>query len=296
MAKPTTLAGYSEQVTRNCERVLVTLLRNLGPWKKSVFLIGGLTPRYLVPARPPEVRPHAGTLDLDVVIDLVILEDTEAYRNLEENLKRIGFERAENEKGQKQSWRWKVRMDDGTSIILELLADKPALRGGKVEPLPTDGQISALNIPHCSIVFDLHDTVEVTAELLGEGGTATETIRFASVVSFTCLKALAFDDRAERKDAHDLVYCIENAPGGLKSVVHAFDQERSGKHAEVIAAATAILRNRFMGDEKTEGYKKDGPVAVARFEFGDDLEMRESRILRQRAVAEVIEALVASTS
>ncbi len=118
------------------------------------------------------------------MIDLVILEDTEAYRNLEENLKRIGFERAENETGQKQSWRWKIRMDDGTSIILELLADKPALGGGKVEPLPTDGQISALNIPHRSIVVDLHDTVEVTAELLGEGGMANETIRFASVVSF----------------------------------------------------------------------------------------------------------------
>jgi hypothetical protein len=155
------------------------------------------------------------------VIDLVILEDTEAYRSLEENLKRIGFERAENEKGQKQSWRWKIRMEDGTSIVLELLADNPALRGGKVEPLPTEGQISALNIPHCSIVFDLHDTVEVTAKLISEKGVATETIRFANVVSFTMLKALAFDDRAEGKDAHDLVYCIENVPGGMYSVVTA---------------------------------------------------------------------------
>jgi hypothetical protein len=296
VAKPKTLSGYSEEVTRNCERVLVTLLRNLGPWKRSIFLVGGLTPRYLVPARPPEVRPHAGTLDLDVVIDLVILEDTQAYRNLEDNLKRIGFERAENEKGQKQSWRWKVGMEDGTSIILELLTDKPALRGGKVEPLPTDGQLSALNIPHCSIVFDLHDTVEVTAELLGENGTATETIRFASIVSFTCLKALAFDDRAERKDAHDLVYCIENAPGGLDSVVTAFHQQREGKHAGVVEATTAILRNRFMSDEKTEGYKKDGPVAVARFELGVDQDVRERRILRQRAVAELIERLVLSRS
>src|SRR3546814_8134583 len=53
MAKPATLDGYSDQYTVDCERVLVTLLRGLGPWKDSVYLVGGLTPRYLVAARPP---------------------------------------------------------------------------------------------------------------------------------------------------------------------------------------------------------------------------------------------------
>ena len=69
MAKPATFDGYSDQYTVDCERVLVTLLRGLGPWKESVFLVGGLTPRYLVAARPPEVPAHAGTLDVDIVID-----------------------------------------------------------------------------------------------------------------------------------------------------------------------------------------------------------------------------------
>jgi hypothetical protein len=51
MAKPATFDGYSDQYTVDCERVLVTLLRGLGPWKESVYLIGGLTPRYLVRLR-----------------------------------------------------------------------------------------------------------------------------------------------------------------------------------------------------------------------------------------------------
>jgi hypothetical protein len=55
MAKPATLDGYSDQYTQDCERVLVTLLRGLGPWKESVYLVGGLTPRYLVKARPPQI-------------------------------------------------------------------------------------------------------------------------------------------------------------------------------------------------------------------------------------------------
>lgn len=90
MAKPATLDGYSDHYTIDCERVLVTLLRGLGPWKDSVYLVGGLTPRYLVAARPPVVPAHAGTMDVDIVIDLQILSDTEAYHTLEDNLKKMG--------------------------------------------------------------------------------------------------------------------------------------------------------------------------------------------------------------
>ena len=38
MAKPDHASGYDAEVTKNCERVLVTLLRGLGPWKNSVCL------------------------------------------------------------------------------------------------------------------------------------------------------------------------------------------------------------------------------------------------------------------
>ena len=101
MAKPATLGGYADEHTADCERVLVTLLRGLGPWKDSVYLIGGLTPRYLVADGVGDVPAHAGTLDVDVVIDLQMLVDTGAYYTLEDNLRRMRFERAENRIGQK---------------------------------------------------------------------------------------------------------------------------------------------------------------------------------------------------
>ncbi len=292
MSKPLTLEGYSEQVTRDCERVLVTLLRNLGPHRESLVLIGGLTPRYLVPERPPIVPQHAGTLDIDVVIDLVVLEDTDAYRTLEENLKKIGFERGENDKGQKVNWRWKVRMDDGATIVLELLADHPDLRGGRAQPIPYEGQISALNIPHSSIVFDLYDTAQVTAELLGSNGLATETIKHANIVSFTCLKAIAYNDRQERKDAHDLVYCLEHVPQTLTEVAAMFQNGLNGKHRDVLFHSLTLLRSRFATDANAEGYLKDGPVSVAKFELGELEDTREARALRQREVANVIESLL----
>jgi hypothetical protein len=222
MSKPNTIDGYNEQVTRDCERVLVTLLRNLGRWKNSIFLVGGLTPRYLVPDRPPVIPPHAGTLDLDIVIDVVILETTDAYKSLEENLRKIGFDNATNRSGQKQNWRWQITMAEGSHIILELLADLTDQVGPRVQPLPTDGNISALNMPYSSMVFDLHDTTEVSAELLSGDGTVTEIIRYANIVSFVCLKAFALDGRVERKDPHDLVYCIEHGPGGWEAAATAF--------------------------------------------------------------------------
>ena len=192
MAKPATRDGYTDQYTLDCERVLVTLLRGLGPWKDSVCLVGGLTPRYLVPVRRPGVPAHAGTMDVDIVIDLQILADTDAYHTLEDNLKNMGFERAENEKQQKLSWRWQTRTEHGALMVLELLADAPDIAGGRVQPLPAEGTISALNIPHSAIVFDLHQIAEIQAELLGGNGIVTEKIKHANLVSFTCLKSFAF--------------------------------------------------------------------------------------------------------
>jgi hypothetical protein len=294
MAKPATYDGYSDQYTLDCERVLVTLLRGLGPWKDSVYLVGGLTPRYLVAARPPMVPAHAGTMDVDIVVDLQILADTEAYHTLEDNLKKMGFERAVNEAGKKLSWRWQTRTEHGGLMVLELLADAPDIGGGKVQPLPTEGTISALNIPHSSIVFDLYQVTEIQAELLGGNGVTTEKIKHANLVSFTCLKSFAFDQRFERKDAHDLIYCIEHAPEGAEAVAEAFRKELAGKHGDVVKASLSILRDRFAQDDKTDGYRKDGPVSVAKFELGegDEAELREARALRQREASDVIEQLL----
>jgi len=294
MAKPKTFDGYDAGFTLDCERVLVTLMRGLGPWKDSVYLIGGLTPRYLVDASADGVPPHAGTQDVDIVIDLKILADTEAYHTLEENLKKMGFERAENEAGKPVSWRWKTKTEDGVTVILELISESEELGGGKVQALPTEKSISALNVPHASMVFDLHEVKEIQAELLGGNGIASEKIKFANLISFTCLKAFAFDQRNERKDAHDLTYCLDHAAGGVTAANEQFRKELDGKHGATIRSALEILRKRFASDQKVEGYQKDGPVAVAKFELGESNEeaIKELRILRQREVSELIEQLL----
>tara|TARA_R110000803_G_scaffold87618_2_gene154458 strand:- start:16570 stop:17469 length:900 start_codon:yes stop_codon:yes gene_type:complete len=295
MTKPNYRDGYSDELTTNCERVLVTLLNGLGPWKESVCLVGGLVPRYLVPDRPPVVPPHAGTNDVDIAVELEVLSDTNAYASLEENLRKMGFSPWTNPKGNSVLWRWKKVTDDGETILIEFLADHPKKRGGKVSELPTEGRVAALNIPHSSIVFDMHDSKNITAELYHGDGHATENIRYANLVAFVCLKALAMDQRAERKDAHDLVYCVEYAPGGITTAAELINAALKGKHRAIVRRSLTILSKKFIGDGSVEPHMMNGPVAVAKFELGEDPALAESRILRQREVSVLIGDLLAAT-
>jgi hypothetical protein len=56
-----------------------------------------------------------------------------------------------------------------------------------------------------------------------------------------------------------------------------------------------VLRRRFAKDETIEGYRKDGPVSVAKFELGEgsELELREARVLRRRQAIDLIDRLLA---
>ncbi|WP_223146734.1 hypothetical protein [Methylomonas albis] len=152
------------------------------------------------------------------------------------------------------------RTKHGVLMVLELLMDTPDIAGGKAQPLPTEGTITALNIPYSSMVFDLHQVTEIQAELLGGNGIAKKQIKHANLFSFTCLKSFAFNQRFERKDVHDLIYCIEPAPNkGMDAVADTFCKELAGKHCDVVKACLLILRDRFVQDEKVEVYRKDGP-------------------------------------
>ncbi|MEJ0094145.1 MAG: hypothetical protein WDN46_12095 [Methylocella sp.] len=84
-------------------------------------------------------------------------------------------------------------------------------------------------------------------------------------------------------------------PEGFDAAAAAFREALAGKHGAVLGDTLAILRRRFCSDEKVEGYRKDGPVAVALFEQGEEPDMREARVLRQRESSDLVERLLALT-
>lgn len=75
--------AYSPAALAACEKALRTILTKIGPWGSQLVLIGGMTPRYLVGRPPPDIRAHAGTTDLDIVVGVTLAtEEAEAYRTL----------------------------------------------------------------------------------------------------------------------------------------------------------------------------------------------------------------------
>ncbi len=286
--KPKTADGYDADHTLACERALVTLLRGFGTLKHTLRLVGGLVPRYLTPVMPPDVPPHAGTTDVDIVLNLQVLADDEAYKSLAKQLKDRGFTRYTNEAGKVSSWRWQRQVSEHEYVLVEFLRDADEkLPSGKVAAV--DGEdISALAIKHAGIVHRWFAEKEITAELLDGGGKATETVRFADVTAFLVLKALAFDDRAENKDAADLVHVMRYA-GTPEWVAQQFiDKRKAGEHLAAIDRALDALRRRFCDGEGVDGYERDGPVACANFLHGADADVRERRVLEQRNVSGMV--------
>jgi len=108
--------------------------------------------------------------------------------------------------------------------------------------------------------------VRLTAELLTNEAIATEIIRIANVVPFIVLKALAYEERVEEKDAHDLLYCLMYYGTGPADVAREFiDRIALWPDTSLLYRALDILRNRFATDDTGPGSRKDGPVNYARF-------------------------------
>jgi len=267
-------SDYDEVTTARCERALVTLLGDIGPWGERVYLAGGLAPRYIVGSLPEGARPHVGTTDVDLVIGLAVGDESpEAYRTLENNLRKAGFK-------DETSFRWKKKVDDVT-VMVEFMCETDQVEPGKIyKPKEGTGSgLGAFNVRGAQLVTRDFMEVEIEAERLDHGGRSRVTVRVANILSYTVLKILAFQDRHENKDSYDLVYCLLNLNDGPEDAGRAAGASAIRGDAQV-ADALRLLAERFAD------VGQDGPHAYAGFlaDAGDD---EEAARLRQESVAVV---------
>ncbi len=71
--KPQQATDCSSPHTELAERVLLEVWNKLGEFRRYLVLIGGLTPRYLIPQ--PSLVPaelHCGTMDVDLGVSVVV--------------------------------------------------------------------------------------------------------------------------------------------------------------------------------------------------------------------------------
>jgi len=266
-------SDYTREATERCERVLVTVLGNIGPWREHIYLAGGLAPRYLVGALPESVRPHVGTTDVDLVIGLALTDETiEAYRTLERNLKDAGFEQGE------PSFRW-MRDVDGISVLVEFLCETDQVEEGRIfRPKQGVGaNLSAFNVTGALLAARDYVEIEIDAERLDEGGRSTVGVRVANLLPYVVLKINAFQDRHDQKDAYDLIFCLRNYRENPEETGRALVVSPVAGD-EQVRASLRLLEERF-GDSE-----HDGPTAYAGF-LAEDEEEREQ--LRLEAVVVV---------
>ncbi|MDE3205944.1 MAG: hypothetical protein KGQ66_17180 [Acidobacteriota bacterium] len=158
-----------------------------------MYLAGGLAPRYIVGSLPEGAPPHVGTTDVDLVIGLAVGDESpEAYRTLENNLKKAGF-KAE------QSFQWR-RTVDGVTVTVEFLCETDQVDAGRIFK-PKDGTgsgLGALNVRGAHLVTKDYMECMIEAERLDDGGRSRMTVRVAGILSYVVLKIFAFQDPAGR--------------------------------------------------------------------------------------------------
>ena len=263
-------SDYDEVTTARCERALVTLLGDIGPWGQRVYLAGGLAPRYIVGSLPEGARPHVGTTDVDLVIGLSLEDESpEAYRTLENNLKKSDF-KAE------QSFQWK-RTVEGVTVTVEFMCETDQVEAGKIfKPKEGTGSgLGAFNVRGAQLVTSDYMERTIEADRLDDGGRSRITVRVAGLLPYVVLKIFAFQDRHENKDAYDLIYTLLNFGDGPEDA----GRQAAGSAVaddEQVRAALQLLSERYeMADH-------DGPHAYAG--FLDDGDAEEVARNRQEAV------------
>jgi len=265
-SKPRTADGYDAAITDACETALLTLLGAFGTLGDDLRLIGGLAPRYLTPARPPEVPAHAGTTDVDVVLNLAVISEGHDYGSLASQLTTAGFRR-NYVANRLSTWQWRLQIGQ-VSVLVELLSDGGLATSTRQVPLAGE-DVSTMAIPHAGIAYDWYITHELTGQPLN-GGELTRKVYVADVPAFVILKAIALNKRYEPKDAADLIHVLTYA-ASLTEIARMFvDRKQSGLHDAAVEAGLEALRFSFVNETRpAQSYLRDGPVKYAGFHHGD---------------------------
>lgn len=244
--KPTTHHGYSEENTARVKEVCLLVATHLNDvLQEDLVLVGGLVPT-LLDCRDGR---HVGTRDVDMGFNVGIRE-AEHYTALTERLRQAGFE----PDGKKRKWRW-VLQTQAARVLLEFLipTDVAPVGSPKFETISDD--LDALAIYGLDLAFLDLEYVELTGRT-PKMERATRTIRVCGPGAFVLLKALAFNNRGENKDAYDLHYLAHHWSKGKQDIASRIQ----GLLAEPSAqAALKILQRDF------ESVEHVGPRRAAAF-------------------------------
>lgn len=255
--KPISASGYGPGQSALVRSTCLYVATKLGDLMEDLVVVGGLVPSLLVPqaSLPEGVEPHVGTMDLDLGLALALL-DEQRYETLADRLRRAGFVPARNAQGNPTRQRWVHEGPAPVGLDFLIAPSRPDDRPGGLRHL--DADFAAIIAPGLPLAFRDRVSVRLEGETLLHERTS-RTIQVCGPGAFTVLKALAFENRGENKDAYDLYYVLRNYGTSHVESARAFGALLDSPEAR---QALAILRRDFL--------PPDGPGArrVATFLTG----------------------------
>ena len=262
--KPKHASEYKSEQVELVRAMCLYVATKLGDMMGDLIIVGGLVPSLIIDQEHlgDDVDRHAGTMDLDVGLQVALLNEGR-YRQLTERLRDAGFEMDKNDAGNPTRQRWAIANAERVTIDFLIQPTLEGDKGGKLRVLEPD--FAAIIAPGLRCAF--RDRKQVTLKgttLFGEK--ATRDIWVCDAGAYVVLKALAFDSRGENKDAYDLYYVVRNYGDGPTDVASKLQPLLDDPDAQ---RALAILARDFSQPDSV------GPMRVAAFVTGandDDLQ------------------------
>ena len=239
-----TRTDYNDIAVQATRSVLLELVHLLGEYREDMVLVGGWVPEFIF---PDKVKPHCGSIDVDLALDHRHLQE-QGYKSIQELLLSRGYEQ-----GKQPFIFYRRILVDNQEITVEIDLLAGEYEGtGKSHRTQKMQDVRARKAGGCDLAFDLFVEVPIVGELPG-GGRDSVTIRVASVVPFLIMKGMALEDRLKEKDAWDIYYCVVNYPGGLDALVEAF---RPNLYHGLVREEIQGNKVRFLA--KSDGKHKSG--------------------------------------
>lgn len=249
-------ADYTSRDTQLVRAACLYVATKLGDLMDDIVIVGGLVPTLLIDGGDGH-EPHVGTKDLDLGFKLAVL-DEERYQEISARLRRAHFEPDRTDAGNIRRQTWKFARDELEVTVDFLIPPVNAqTRGGSQQDLESD--FAAIVTPGLELAFQDRVTRTLTGEtLLGEQ--ATRDVHVCGPGAFVVLKALAFDNRGENKDAYDLFYVVRNFGEEVADVAGRLSSLLDSTYT---SEALKIIKRDFSGVDDL------GPRRVAAFLYGE---------------------------
>ena len=241
MNPPKHATDYTPEQLERTRQTLLQVLAVIGDFEEDVVLVGGLVPSLLIDQAEAQAHEdaHVGTADVDLGLRLAVVSE-QRYDELAERLRNSGFEPAVNQKGNRTPQRWRYA-GAGGSVVIDFLIDETDTEDHDWERLLNMTEdLAAIRALGLGLAFADAEARSVGGHTL-QGDEVERSIRVCGPAAFVILKAIAFHNRGEEKDAYDLIYVLRNWIGGVEDVANRW--HKLGGHAAKRKAMEVLARD-----------------------------------------------------